>query len=110
MQRYLAPLLLLCLAVLLPLPAAAKAISGADVGILAQALTLIDQGKGADARSLAKQAKDPLVSDLVVFFDISRKDALPSFVDVAGHLAAHPNWPRRAASLPPAACRSRPKG
>jgi len=96
MQRYLAPLLLLCLAVLLPLPAAAKAISGADVGILAQALTLIDQGKGADARSLAKQAKDPLVSDLVVFFDISRKDALPSFVDVAGHLAAHPNWPRRA--------------
>jgi soluble lytic murein transglycosylase len=95
MRRHLACLLLLLLAAR-PLPAAAKAISGADVGILGQALALIDQGKAADARSLAQQAKDPLIYDLVVFFDISRKDALPSFVDVAGHLAAHPNWPRRA--------------
>lgn len=94
MRRHLAFLLLLILAAL-PLPAAAKAISGADVGILGQALALIDQGKPADARQLAKQAKDPLIYDLVVFFDISRKDALPTFVDVAGHLAAHPNWPRR---------------
>ncbi|HKY94663.1 MAG TPA: lytic transglycosylase domain-containing protein [Kiloniellales bacterium] len=95
MRRHLAVLLLLVFATLPSLPAAAKAISGADVGILGQALALIDQGKAADARALAKQAKEPLVYDLVVFFDISRKDALPSFVDVAGHLAAHPNWPRR---------------
>ena len=94
MWRHLACFLLLLLAAL-PVPAAAKAISGADVGILGQSLALIDQGSAADARALAKQAKDPLIYDLVVFFDISRKDAVPSFVDVAGHLAAHPNWPRR---------------
>ena len=96
MRRHLAFLLLLLLPVVAPLPVAAKAISGADVGILGQSLALIDQGKADDARALAKQAKDPLVYDLVVFFDISRKDALPSFVDVAGHLAAHPKWPRQA--------------
>jgi len=94
-RRLLAVLLLLALA-LPPQLAAAKAISGADVGLLGQALALIDQGKTGDARALAKQAKDPLAADLVVFFDISRKEALPSFVEVAGFLAAHPNWPRRA--------------
>jgi soluble lytic murein transglycosylase len=96
MPRRLVAIVLLLVAALLPLPAAAKAISGADVGLLGQALALVDQGKTADARALAKQAKDPLVGDLVVFFDISRKEALPTFVEVAGFLAAHPDWPRRA--------------
>jgi len=96
MQRFLASLLLLAFAGFAAQPADAKAISGADVGILGQALVLIDQGKAADARSLAKQAKDPLVYDLVVFFDISRREAIPTFIEIAGHLANHPNWPRRA--------------
>jgi soluble lytic murein transglycosylase len=96
MRAQLKFLLLLCLAAFSPQAATAKAISGADVGILGQALALIDDGKAADARALAEQAKDPLIGDLVVFFDISRKEALPSFIEVAGFLAARPDWPRRA--------------
>lgn len=77
------------------LPAEAKDLSKSDVAILAQALAMLDANKSNDARKLAKQAKDPLVGELVLFFDLVRSDQPATFAEVAAFLDRHPTWPRR---------------
>ncbi len=78
-------------------PAMAKDLSGPDVATLASALALLDQGKSGEAREMAKDADDPLVGELVLFFDLTRKGMPVSYPEVAGFLTRHPDWPQQAA-------------
>ncbi len=79
-------------------PAApAKDLSGPDVALLASSLALLDQGKSGDARELAKGASDPLVLDLVVYFDLSRKGMPAAYSELAGFVTRHPDWPQTGA-------------
>jgi len=75
-------------------PAPAKDLSGADVATLSAALALLDEGKSGEARKLARDASDPLVGELVLFFDLTRKGVPVSFQEVAGFLTRHPDWPQ----------------
>lgn len=94
--RHRVAALLLCLAPLAPLStAAAKDVPPADVGVLTQALSLLDQGKAGDARQLAKAASDPLVLELVTFFDLTRSGMPATFADLGSFLDRHPDWPSR---------------
>jgi len=78
-------------------PAMAKDLSGPDVATLASALALLDQGRSGEARAMAKDADDPLVGELVLFFDLTRKGMPVSYPEVAGFLTRHPDWPQQAA-------------
>ncbi len=98
-RRLRLPLLALLVACLLPLaqpgPATAKDLSAGDVSLLSQSLALLDQGKAGDARSLAKTASDPLVGELVLFFDLNRKAMPATFAELSSFLQRHPTWPSR---------------
>jgi len=87
-------LLLLCATVPVTTPAAAKDLSGPDAAVLASALALLDKGQSGDARKLAATAGDPLVGELVIFFDLTRKGMPAAFTEVAGFLERHPGWPQ----------------
>lgn len=92
--RHVITVLLLCLAPLVLSPtASAKDLSPADVGVLSQSLALLDQGKSGDARALAKAASDPLVLELVTFFDLTRSGMPAIFHELGGFMERHPDWP-----------------
>ncbi|MBC6405020.1 MAG: lytic transglycosylase domain-containing protein [Rhodospirillales bacterium] len=94
----LVTVLLLCVT-LLPLTAlraGEKEPSQADIGILRQALDLIDKGRSLPGRQLASTVGKRLVRDLVLFFDLRRKAGKADFDSIASLLERRPDWPQTA--------------
>ncbi len=68
--------------------------SAADLGVLRQALNLVDKRQGFAAQQMAAAAQSQLVRDLVLYFDLRRESAQADFRSVASLLARHPDWPQ----------------
>ncbi|GAB5470785.1 MAG: transglycosylase SLT domain-containing protein [Rhodospirillales bacterium] len=89
-------LLPIALAIWHPKDSNAQNLSQADVGLLAQGLDLVDKGQGFAARQLVRASSSQLVRDLVLYFDLQRKDSSADFSTIAALLSRHPDWPRAA--------------
>ncbi|HKF63384.1 MAG TPA: lytic transglycosylase domain-containing protein [Dongiaceae bacterium] len=93
-RRFLAVLLLMVFAALLPgRLACAETLSASDQAIYRTAFKLIEKGKWDDARALALTAKNPLPAKVIQWLDLIRPGTGRSFDEISAFMQANPAWP-----------------
>ena len=72
---------------------ATYAFAATDIRTAEVAFSAADAALWTEARAAARGTNDPVVSKLVTWHDLVRRDTSASFSEISGFIAANPNWP-----------------